>query len=207
MLNFRIITHAFINCPIPAAAAVAALLTICSCSGGFTAAERAVISPGEDGMMRVLTTADRGDSLTLRKKSAPLSARMLKSAEYAALRRRMLETVRDPENTGVGIAAPQVGIRRRLIAVQRFDKPGEPFEFYVNPSIVHYSAERTPGREGCLSIPDRYGIVERSQRIVLRYRDERFEEKTDTINGFTAVIFQHETDHLDGTLYIDRLMP
>ena len=79
--------------------------------------------------MRVLTTADRDDSLTQRRKSAPLDEKAVASDDFAVLRRRMLATVRNPLNEGVGIAAPQVGISRRLIAVQRFDKAGEPFEF------------------------------------------------------------------------------
>ena len=137
-------------------------------------------------------------------KADTVTGRMLRTDDYAVLRRRMLATVQDPQNTGVGIAAPQVGILRRMIAVQRFDKPGEPFEFYLNPEIVESSAETAPGREGCLSIPGLAGTVVRAQRIVLRYRDERFAEKTETIDGFTAVIFQHETDHLDGILYTDR---
>ena len=118
---------------------------------------------------------------------------MERSDDYETLRRRMLATVRDPENTGVGIA------------VQRFDKPGEPFEIYLNPEIVEYSAETAPGREGCLSIPGCYGEVTRAQQIVLRYRDEQFAERTERIGGFTAVIFQHEVDHLDGILYTDRM--
>ncbi len=155
--------------------------------------------------MRVLTIGDRCDSLTLRRKSAPMAEGMERSDDYETLRRRMLATVRDPENTGVGIAAPQVGVLRRMIAVQRFDKPGEPFEIYLNPEIVEYAAETAPGREGCLSVPGYYGEVNRAQRITLRYRDEQFAERTERIGGFTAVIFQHEIDHLDGILYTDRL--
>lgn len=155
--------------------------------------------------MRVLTVDDRSDSLTLRRKSAPMVEGMERADDYETLRRRMLATVQDPENTGVGIAAPQVGILRRMIAVQRFDKPGEPFEIYLNPKIVEYSAETAPGREGCLSIPDRSGEVKRAQRITLRYRDEQFAERLERISGFTAVIFQHEIDHLDGILYTDRM--
>jgi len=114
--------------------------------------------------------------------------------------------VQDPQNTGVGIAAPQVGILRRMIAVQRFDKPGEPFECYVNPEIVGRSAARTAGREGCLSVPETSGTVLRADRIVLRYLDETtMRPVTDTVEGFTAVIFQHEIDHLDGVLFIDRM--
>ena len=115
----------------------------------------------------------------------------------------MAETLADAN--GAGLAAPQVGILRRMIAVQRFDKPGEPFEIYLNPEIVEYSAETAPGREGCLSIPGCYGEVTRAQQIVLRYRDEQFAERTERIGGFTAVIFQHEVDHLDGILYTDRM--
>ena len=107
---------------------------------------------------------------------------------------------------GVGLAAPQVGVSRRLIAVQRFDKPGEPFECYVNPEIVGRSAARTAGREGCLSVPETSGTVLRADRIVLRYLDETtMRPVTDTVEGFTAVIFQHEIDHLDGVLFIDRM--
>ena len=182
----------------------AAGLVLAGCSQGFSAAERETIRSGGEGIMRVLMVDDRSDSLVLRRKSAPITEGMERADDYETLRRRMLATVQDPENTGVGIAAPQVGILRRMIAVQRFDKPGEPFEFYLNPEIVESSAETAPGREGCLSIPGLAGTVVRAQRIVLRYRDERFAEKTETIDGFTAVIFQHETDHLDGILYTDR---
>lgn len=183
----------------------AAGLALAGCSQGFSAAERETIRSGGEGIMRVLTVDDRSDSLTLRRKSAPMVEGMERADDYETLRRRMLATVQDPENTGVGIAAPQVGILRRMIAVQRFDKPGEPFEIYLNPKIVEYSAETAPGREGCLSIPDRSGEVKRAQRITLRYRDEQFAERMERISGFTAVIFQHEIDHLDGILYTDRM--
>ena len=183
----------------------AAGLALAGCSQKFKSAEKEIINAGDGGIMRVLTVTDRSDSLTLRRKSAPMAEGMERSDDYETLRRRMLATVRDPENTGVGIAAPQVGILRRMIAVQRFDKPGEPFEIYLNPEIVEYSAETAPGREGCLSIPGCYGEVTRAQQIVLRYRDEQFAERTERIGGFTAVIFQHEVDHLDGILYTDRM--
>ena len=183
----------------------AAGLALAGYSQGFSAAERETIRSGGEGIMRVLTVDDRSDSLTLRRKSAPMVEGMERADDYETLRRRMLATVQDPENTGVGVAAPQVGILRRMIAVQRFDKPGEPFEIYLNPKIVEYSAETAPGREGCLSIPDRSGEVKRAQRITLRYRDEQFAERLERISGFTAVIFQHEIDHLDGILYTDRM--
>ena len=115
-------------------------------------------------------------------------------------------TVRDSLNEGVGIAAPQVGISRQLVAVQRLDKTGEPFEFYVNPEIIYFSQDTVLGQDGCLSIPGRMGAVYRSKEIVVRYRDElSFEWRQDTVREFTARIFQHEIDHLNGILYTDYL--
>ena len=109
------------------------------------------------------------------------------------------------EAGGVGLAAPQVGIGLRVIAVQRFDLPGEPFGVYVNPEIVRRTGPAVPGPEGCLSVPDRYGDVARPQQIEIRYRDSRFIRRREVIRGYTAVIFQHEVDHLDGILFIDRM--
>lgn len=185
--------------------AIACTLAAATACGGFTRAERSVIRLGGEGAMRVLSIDEQADSLTLRRESAPLGARAAASDEMALLRRRMLATVTDPRHEGVGIAAPQVGILRRAIAVQRFDKLGEPFEFYINPEIVSTSDSTAVGMEGCLSIPEIYGPVRRSQSIVLRYRTERFVDTTETVEGFTAVIFQHEIDHLDGVLFIDRM--
>lgn len=147
---------------------------------------------------------DRDDSLLLRSKSAFVSEEMFASPDFAVLVKRMLATVRNPENEGVGIAAPQVGILRRIIAVQRFDKEGEPFEIYINPEITFYSGNKLSGPEGCLSVPGLRGLVERSTDITVRYRDgASFEERCENVSGFTAVIFQHEIDHLSGRLYID----
>ena len=174
------------------------------CNNPFTAAERKIIV-SDEVMMRVTTIDNQADSTLLRRTSRPLRKKDVRSEEFTLLCKRMLATVQDPENPGVGIAAPQVGILRRLVAVQRFDKDGEPFEFYVNPQITEYGEPKEYGGEGCLSVPDQSGDVLRSQRITIKYRDENFCEQTEVIEGFTAVIFQHEIDHLDGILFIDRL--
>ena len=183
---------------------MATSLAMMGCGESFTSAEREVICQGE-GIMRVLSIDNEADSLFLREESLPISESMLQTKEWTLLRERMLLTVQDPEATGVGIAAPQVGIHRNVVAVQRFDKEGEPFEFFINPEIIEHVGERADGGEGCLSVPELYGNVSRWQEIVLRYRDEEFVEHTDRIEGFTAVIFQHEVDHLSGRLFIDYL--
>ena len=92
-----------------------------------------------------------------------------------------------------------------MVAVQRFDKEGEPFEFFVNPEIVELGDDAELGGEGCLSVPEIRGEVRRAQSLVLRYRDATFEERTERVEGFTAVIFQHEIDHLDGVLFVDKM--
>lgn len=122
-----------------------------------------------------------------------------------SLKQRMLLTVQDPAHPGVGIAAPQVGINKNLIWVQRFDKPDKPFEFYINPKIIWRSKLIRTGAEGCLSIPNRKENVDRNNMIRLQYWDNNGNIIEENIEGFTAVIFQHEVDHLYGILYPDRL--
>ena len=160
--------------------------------------------------MRVLTIDSREDCKILRKESTDLSVKALKSEQYKVLAELMIATVTHPSQDGVGIAAPQVGLNRRVVAVQRFDKEHEPFEVYPNIRIVWASDSLVAGPEGCLSVPNRRGEVMRSQEIIIEYADiTRLDESDfmvrDTVRDFTAVIFQHEIDHLDGTLYIDKI--
>lgn len=180
--------------------------TLMKSGAGWSASEKAIIN-GE-GVMRVLTIEDESDSLFLRTPCRELSEKEIRSAEYATLAERMLVTVTSPEQDGVGIAGPQVGISRRIVAVQRFDKEGEPFEVYPNIRITAKRGSPEPGPEGCLSVPGRRGDVLRWQDIDIAYTSPKTcQDTSETVKGFTAVIFQHETDHLDGILYIDKLVP
>ena len=190
-----------------------ALFAFASCNSGegtFTEKELSLIN-GADSIMRVLTIDRPDDLAVLRAQSEDLSSETLSSEAFVRLCSQMTATVTHPSQDGVGIAGPQVGLNRRVVAVQRFDKEGEPFEVYGNIRIVAHHGEKVPGGEGCLSVPDRRGDVMRWQDIEIEY-DAVFSEGKVTvqparerIQGFTAVIFQHETDHLDGVLYIDRL--
>lgn len=195
---------------------VAAVMAMLSCgrakNGGFSYEELEILN-ATDSIMRVLTVEDSVDLAVLRGVSCDFSAKELMSEEFDRLRSLMVATVTHPSQDGVGIAGPQVGLNRRIVAVQRFDKEGEPFEVYANARIVWMSDSLAYGPEGCLSIPERRGNVLRSQEIVIEYADlaslhhgcEDIPIKRDTVHGFTAVIFQHEIDHLEGVLYIDRL--
>ena len=193
----------------------------CSPSEGFSEKELALIE-STDSIMRVLTVEDSLDNAVLRAPSKDFSIEALRYETFAELERLMVATVTHPSQDGVGIAGPQVGLNRRVVAVQRFDKgiagaDGEmeyPFEVYPNIRIIWASDSLSAGPEGCLSVPGRRGDVLRSQEIVVEYADMTSIRDTscedipmirDTVRGFTAVIFQHEIDHLEGVLYIDRL--
>lgn len=173
-------------------------------TAGLTKTEKALIS-GSDSLMRVLTVFDEADSLSLRSTSADFTDKDLRSELFKDLVAKMLYTVQDPSQDGVGIAAPQVGLNRRIVCVQRFDKPGEPFGVYPNARLDSLWGEKAPGREGCLSIPGWAGRVPRFPNIIISYTDPAtLKTVRETVGGYTAVIFQHEIDHLDGVLYTDR---
>ncbi len=121
----------------------------------------------------------------------------------ATLVKRMKESLLSTDG-GVGIAAPQVGINRKVIWVQRFDKPGEPLEYFINPVIVWRSELQNLGPEGDLSIPDFRDQFYRSKVIQLEYVDLNGQKFSEMVEGFTAVIFQHEIDHLFGILISDK---
>jgi len=155
--------------------------------------------------MRIYKINNKKDSLLLRTKSNYIKPNpndyILKT-----FTNRLYATVRDSISMGVGIAAPQVGILKQIIWVQRFDKKDFPFEYYLNPEIISYSEEKQDCREGCLSIPNLLDTTRiRSKQIKIRYDNFEQTNLIETVDGFTAVIFQHEIDHLEGILFIDHL--
>ncbi len=121
----------------------------------------------------------------------------------ATLVKRMEKSLLSTDG-GVGIAAPQVGINRKIIWVQRFDKAGEPLEYFINPVITWRSELQNLGSEGDLSIPDFRDQFYRSKVIQLEYVDLKGQKFSEMVEGFTAVIFQHEIDHLFGILISDK---
>lgn len=168
----------------------------------LSAAERALILSGDTTqLMRVIQDTVAAEEAILRTPSLDIDPN---EPLLPLLARRMYLAVTDSLHPGVGIAAPQVGINRNLIWVQRFDKPGEPLELYLNPKITWRSKLLRNGLEGCLSIPDTMGQVLRNYTIRLTYQDSIGVQHEELIEGFTAVIFQHETDHLHGVLFTDR---
>ena len=107
---------------------------------------------------------------------------------------------------GIGLAAPQVGVAKRIIVIDVADKGELPRPYrMVNPEILWRSDETATYEEGCLSVPDYYADVERASRVRVRYLDEQNEIRELEAEGLLAVCIQHEIDHLAGTLFVDHI--
>lgn len=150
-----------------------------------------------------------GDPL-LRRPSRAVPVTEIRSKEIKNLIRDMQDSMRAAG--GVGLAAPQIGVLKRVV-IYGFEKSdrypdqeeGIPPRVLINPEIEILDGPVEGTWEGCLSIPGMRGYVERSRRIRLRYFDTDEEPHESIIEGFEAVVCQHECDHLDGILYVDRL--
>ena len=116
----------------------------------------------------------------------------------------MFETMYDAR--GIGLAAPQIGVGKRLIVVDVGEPDVKPFALY-NPRIVEKSPETDRLEEGCLSIPGVAGVVERNSRVVVEGMDRAGQPVRIEAEAMLARCLQHEIDHLDGVLFIDRLSP
>lgn len=137
-----------------------------------------------------------GDEV-LREKCKPVTEfdsalRMLLDAMY--------ETLENAD--GIGLAAPQVGVDKRFFIVSLPD--GTKKEF-INPEITGYSVETNPYEEGCLSVPGVYHEVVRPSKVVIKAQDPDGVGFTLKASGLMARVIQHEYDHLDGVLFVDRL--
>ena len=107
---------------------------------------------------------------------------------------------------GIGIAAPQVGIDKRLILIDISSKdPTKHLEVMINPVILVQEGE-VLSREGCMSLPDYTANVKRFERLQLEWTDIRGWKKEKTAHGIEAICIQHEIDHLNGMLFIDRVV-
>lgn len=118
----------------------------------------------------------------------------------------MVETMRDAP--GVGLAAPQVGISKKLVVVEFGSELDESFpkQLYVlvNPEVINRSEETVRGIEGCLSVPDLVGSVDRARVVTVTAQNQHGKPLKIRAEGWLARIFQHEIDHINGILYTDR---
>ena len=147
---------------------------------------------------------------TLRRVARPLTNREARSEPIARLVEDMVETLHD--YGGIGLAAPQVNESIRLAIIEipsmgsRYgDLEPMPLTVFVNPVVTVLDASTEGYWEGCLSLPGLRGWVERPQHIRVDYKDLILRSHSKEFGGFQATVFQHEFDHLDGTLFVDRM--
>jgi peptide deformylase len=142
----------------------------------------------------------------LRKISSPVEK---VDDELRALVADMFETMYDAP--GIGLAAIQVGVPKRLLVMdlaEPLEEGGEPVReprVFINPEILSHSEEEVPYTEGCLSVPDQYAEVLRPDHIRARWLDEHGKQHEENLDGLLAICLQHEMDHLEGILFIDHL--
>ena len=148
--------------------------------------------------MAVLNVRRYGDPV-LRRRANPVDA---VTAEIRRLAGDMVDTMYD--EVGIGLAAPQVGVSVRLMVVG--DEEGRGAQVLVNPAITAQGGTVT-AEEGCLSLPGIFAQVTRSEWVTLQAQDLEGRPVAITARGLRARVFQHEIDHLDGVLFIDRLEP
>jgi peptide deformylase len=159
--------------------------------------------------MAILKVAHMGHPV-LRAKARPLEAAEIRSPAVQQLIDDMLETM--AEYQGVGLAAPQVHKSVRLFVAgfpeaddDEQEEPEVPQMVLINPEISIVGKEAVDDWEGCLSIPDIRGRVPRARQIVVRAYDRNGKRLEIKASNFTARVIQHETDHLDGVLFFDRM--
>lgn len=141
----------------------------------------------------------------LRTKSSPINQNEFK--KYVKIWNDMIKYIKDPENGWVWLAANQIWLNKRIIVVSLLkDRDDENFKtlMMLNPEILEHSEETDMESEWCLSIPWEKAEVERYLKIKLRYRDDKFKEQILYLEWVPARILQHEIDHLDWILFIDK---
>ncbi len=136
----------------------------------------------------------------LRKKALPVETL---DDSIKALANDMLETMYKEE--GIGLAATQVNVQKRVVVIDLSELRNEPM-YLINPEIISFEGVEQM-QEGCLSVPDYYELVERAEKVHLRYLNLAGETMEINADGLLAVCIQHEIDHLDGKLFIDYLSP
>ena len=178
----------------------------------FTQDEKGLINSGTtETPFRVLKVTDQQDSIFLRQKCSDIEN--INESEDLQLLIDRLKTTMAAES-GVGIAAPQVGIGRNIFLFTRIDKANYPVIVAINPKIVNHPEETICfERDGCLSIPGISGNSIRYPWVDVEYTDENGNLVQERLEGysresdFTGIIFQHEFDHLQGVLFTDKLCP
>lgn len=159
-------------------------------------------------MTKILAVAQQGEAI-LTLIASPVTQAEFESDWLRQFNSALMETMQ--QHQGVGIAAPQVYVSKRIIIVAsrpNLRYPGAPYMeavTMINPEIINVSATQVLGEEGCLSVPEQRGRVARAEEVEVRYFTLEGREIVQSFKGFPARIVQHEIDHLNGILFIEKL--
>lgn len=184
---------------------LAALVIAVSCSSKNTFSENdlKIIHTNSDSLLHIYSVENPQELEVLRTPSVNLTKEVINSEDFRILKERMLKTA--SAAGAKGLAAPQVGINKAVVVIQRADKEGSPYEVYPNLFIKEVSKEMDISEETSLSIPEKKQYVDRYVVVVIQYYDiESRKVKLDTISTYESAMFQHYTDHLDGILFTDN---
>ncbi|MGK0365510.1 MAG: peptide deformylase [Saprospiraceae bacterium] len=158
--------------------------------------------------MSVLKVTKMGNPV-LRKICKPVQKSKIRNKKFQKLIDNMVATMRKED--GAGIAAPQVDVKKRIFVMEMQENPRYPSKnsfsllVAINPKLRSIGKKKVDSWEGCLSIPAIRGCLKRYATVELKALDRNGKPYTKKLKGFAAVVAQHELDHLDGTLFIDRM--
>lgn len=153
--------------------------------------------------MKILTINNKKEEKFLRQKTKLFELKQYSKESLRNLIKEMRQIMK--EANGVGLSANQVGIDRRLFIAQvPTERGGQKFHIVFNPKIVKISDEKIALEEGCLSVPEKWGTVNRAEKISIEGEDINGKKIKVKARGYLAQVFQHEIDHLDGVLFIDK---
>ena len=157
--------------------------------------------------LKIYTIEDKIEEKVLRKKSKAVEMGEFKTPNLENFIDDLLYTAKHSEEQGNvpagGIAAPQVGINKRIFFILNYDT--NEWLLFINPEITPIGFTKTSTKEGCLSVPNIEEEVLRYKKLKIKYQNENGEWKTERFSDLNAISIQHEKDHLDGILFIDRI--
>ncbi len=153
--------------------------------------------------LRILTIEDKNDEDILRRKSVDVTKNDLKDEKFLELLDDLLESAKQSKDPAGGIAAPQIGINKRAFYILNYDT--DIWELFINPEIEPVGFSKMSIKEACLSVPNIEEKVLRYKNIKIKYLDKKGNLLSRKLKDLNAITAQHEKDHLDGILFIDKI--
>ena len=162
-------------------------------------------------MTNIVQISDKTNGQVLRKKAHFIDIESIQTKEIQTIIKDMISAL-EKQSDGIAIAAPQIGISKQIFIVSgKVLRQAEPkykgeenYLIFINPEIIKSSKEKQEVEEGCLSVRWKYGKIKRAEKVSLRAYNEKGEKVERGASGLLAQVFQHETDHLHGVLFIDN---